>query len=134
MHDFDAVPDRGAHRLYAHVVWPTLGRVPLITTPARDALERHLIAVCRRLDAEPLCVRVLPDRAHVLLRFKPGHSVATSKGRITQQDQNQFVCFHLIPPSQWNIKVQSLNRVKVAADMAGPAGLLKTPHAAVKRG
>lgn len=76
MPELDDLPGRAAHRLYAHVVWPTLGRIPLVTRPAGNALERHIIVLCRRLDVEPLCVRVLPDRAHVLLRFKPGHAVA----------------------------------------------------------
>jgi len=82
MHESDLVPGRAAHRLYVHVVWPTLGSIPLITAEARDALERHLIVLSRRLDAQPLCVRVLSERAHILLRFKPGHSVSELVSRL----------------------------------------------------
>ncbi len=84
MRQLDEVPGRAAHRLYVHVVWPTLGRIPLITTEARDALERHLIALARRLDVEPVCVRALADRAHVLLRFKPGHAVGILVSRLKE--------------------------------------------------
>lgn len=76
MRELELVTGRAAHRLYAHVVWPTLGRVPLVSAERRPLLERHLIVLCRRLDVEPLCVRVFADRAHLLLRFKPPHSLA----------------------------------------------------------
>lgn len=78
----EAQRGRAAHRLYAHVVWPTLGRVPLISSDRRPLLERHLIVLCRRLDVEPLCVRVFADRAHLLLRFKPSHSLAELVARL----------------------------------------------------
>jgi REP element-mobilizing transposase RayT len=71
----DSASARSAHRLYVHLLWPTLGRLPLIPQAVRGVVEGHLIALCRRLDAEPLCVRVLADRAHALVRFKPNHSV-----------------------------------------------------------
>ena len=88
MREIDVTPGRAAHRLYVHVVWPTLGRIPLLSSPARDALERHLIVLSRRLDAEPLCVRVLPDRAHILLRFKPGHAVAALVSRLKSASES----------------------------------------------
>lgn len=73
---------RAAHRLYAHVVWPTLGRIPLLSDEVRDTAERHLIDLCRRLDVEPVCVRAFADRVHLLLRFKPGHSIAALVSRL----------------------------------------------------
>ncbi|NNK49332.1 MAG: hypothetical protein HKP01_10700 [Gemmatimonadetes bacterium] len=72
----DDVPGRAAHRLYCHLVWPTLGRVPLVSAAAASLVERHVITLCRRLDSEPVCVRAFDDRVHLLLRLKPGHSPA----------------------------------------------------------
>jgi len=80
----DAAPGRAAHRLYCHFVWPTLGRIPLISRDAAYVVERHLITLCRRLDAEPLCVRAFSDRVHLLARFKPGHSPAALVGRLKE--------------------------------------------------
>lgn len=80
----DAAPGRAAHRLYCHFVWPTLGRIPLISRDTADVVERHLITLCRRLDAEPLCVRAFSDRVHLLARFKPGHSPAALIGRLKE--------------------------------------------------
>jgi REP element-mobilizing transposase RayT len=82
MHEATIPPARAAHRLYVHVVWPTLGRLPLIPPELRCVTEGHLITLCRRLDAEPVCVRVLVDRVHVLVRFKPTHSVAHLVARL----------------------------------------------------
>jgi len=78
----DGVPGRAAHRLYCHFVWPTLGRIPLVSREAIALVERHVITLCRRLDAEPVCVRAFSDRVHLLLRLKPGHSPAALVSRL----------------------------------------------------
>lgn len=66
---------RSAHRLYVHLAWPNLGRLPLVPTDLRGPAEWQLISLCRRLDVEPVCVRVFSDRAHALVRVKPSHAV-----------------------------------------------------------
>ena len=76
------VRGRAAHRLYCHFVWPTLGRVPLVSRTTVPAVERHVITLCRRLDADPVCVRAFSDRLHILLRMKPGHSPAALVARL----------------------------------------------------
>ena len=78
----DGVPGRAAHRLYCHFVWPTLGRLPLVSGEAVAAVERHVITLCRRLDTEPICVRAFSDRVHLLLRLNPGHSPAALVSRL----------------------------------------------------
>lgn len=78
----DDVPGRAAHRLYCHFVWPTLGRIPLVSRDVAAVLERHVITLCRRLDVEPICVRAFSDRLHVLLRLKPGHAPAALVSRL----------------------------------------------------
>jgi REP element-mobilizing transposase RayT len=78
----DDVPGRAAHKLYCHFVWPTLGRIPLVSADAAAVVERHVITLCRRLDSEPICVRAFSDRVHLLLRLKPGHSPAVLVSRI----------------------------------------------------
>jgi REP element-mobilizing transposase RayT len=78
----EAVPGRAAHRLYCHFVWPTLGRIPLVSPEAAAVVERHVITLCRRLDSEPICVRAFSDRVHLLLRLKPGHAPAALVSRL----------------------------------------------------
>lgn len=82
MEVIDDVPGRAAHKLYCHFVWPTLGRIPLVSADAAAVVERHVITLCRRLDSEPICVRAFSDRVHLLLRLKPGHSPAVLVSRI----------------------------------------------------
>mgnify|MGYP001811683152 CR=1 FL=1 len=84
------VPGRAAHRLYCHFVWPTLGRIPLVSSSLVPAVERHVITLCRRLDAEPVCVRAFSDRLHVLLRMKPGHSPAALVSRLKNGTENEL--------------------------------------------
>lgn len=76
----DTVPgdhsaDRSAHRIYAEVLWSTFDRLPLVAPEARASVETGLIALCRRLDVEPVAVRVSATRARLVLRFKPAHSI-----------------------------------------------------------
>jgi hypothetical protein len=68
-------PERSAHRLYVEVVWSTVDRLPLIASELRGSIEAQLIALCRRLDVEPVAVRVTSSRARLLLRFNPSHSL-----------------------------------------------------------
>ena len=67
--------DRAAHRMYAEVVWSTFDRLPLVAPGARSSIEAQLITLCRRLDVEPVAVKVSATRARLVLRFKPAHSV-----------------------------------------------------------
>ena len=67
--------DRAAHRMYAEVVWTTFDRLPLVARGARTSIEAQLIALCRRLDVEPVAVKVTATRARLVLRFKPSHSI-----------------------------------------------------------
>lgn len=67
--------DRAAHRIYAEVVWSTFDRLPLVAPEARSSVETGLIALCRRLDVEPVAVKVTATRARLVLRFKPAHSI-----------------------------------------------------------
>ncbi|HKK28315.1 MAG TPA: transposase [Gemmatimonadota bacterium] len=73
---------KAAHRLYAQVAWPTLGGLPLVDERRAAALERELIALCRRVGAEPLEVRVSSDRVQLLLRFGPGQPVSDLARRL----------------------------------------------------
>jgi len=65
------------HRMYVHVGWATLGRLPLMPSDLRGAVEGQLITLCRRLDVEPIAVRATADRVMLLLRLKPNHALGT---------------------------------------------------------
>ncbi|MDH3297980.1 MAG: transposase [Gemmatimonadota bacterium] len=70
------------HRIYVHVGWPTLGRLPLMPTDLRAVVEMQLITLCRRLDVEPLAVRATSNRVMLLLRLKPNHTLVTLVSRL----------------------------------------------------
>lgn len=64
-----------SHRLYAHVAWTTLARLPLVPAARRFSAESHLIAACRRLGADPVEVCIFPDRVHLLVRYAPARAL-----------------------------------------------------------
>lgn len=73
--DHDHLVERGVHRLYVHVAWTTLQRLPLLGPRSRDSLHFHLTALSRRLGAEPVSIRPFRDRVHVVLRIGAGQDV-----------------------------------------------------------
>lgn len=73
-----------AHRLYAHVAWTTLGELPLMGPRLAVVVESQVIALCRRLDVEPLEVHAAASRVHLLVRFKPAHSLAEVARRVKE--------------------------------------------------
>ncbi|MDX1395559.1 MAG: hypothetical protein R3195_14320 [Gemmatimonadota bacterium] len=67
---------RETHRLYVHVAWTTLARVPVIPPERCAAIETHMMAACRQLGAEPVEARALVDRIHLIVRLPVVASVA----------------------------------------------------------
>ena len=51
---------REAHRLYIHLAWTTLARVPALEPKRRAAIETHLLASCRWFGTDPIEVCALP--------------------------------------------------------------------------
>lgn len=79
--------ERAAHRIYVHIGWWTLGRLPLMPVDLQWMAEGQIIALARRLDAEPIAVRAASDRVRLLLRLKPGHTLATLVPRLKEGSQ-----------------------------------------------
>ncbi|TDJ49965.1 MAG: hypothetical protein E2O48_00040 [Gemmatimonadetes bacterium] len=78
------------HRIYVHVGWATLGRLPLMPSDLRGAVEVQLITLCRRLDVEPVAVRATADRVMLLLRLKPNHTLGTLVSRLKSGSQESL--------------------------------------------
>lgn len=79
-----AAPERepSVHRLYARAAWTTLDGLPLVAPRGSLALESQIIALCRRLDVEPMEVRARARRVDLLFRFKPVHLLADVAGSV----------------------------------------------------
>lgn len=59
-----------------------------MSTELRGQVEGQLIALCRRLDVEPVAVRATADRVRLLVRIKPNHALATLVPRLKQGSQD----------------------------------------------
>ncbi|MBK6422862.1 MAG: transposase [Gemmatimonadetes bacterium] len=59
------------HRLFAHVVWTTLDRAPILTAGVAEFLVRYLPAMAARDRARMLAVGIVATHLHLLLRLHP---------------------------------------------------------------
>jgi len=58
-------------RLYAHLTWTTLNRVPSITPSVRDFLDRFLRQQAIRYGARPLAVGMVSEHVHMIVALPP---------------------------------------------------------------
>ena len=77
-------PEPVRHQLYLHLARTILDGLPLVGPRQALALEGQLIALCRRLDVEPVEAAADADRVHLLLRLKPVHAVDDVARRLKQ--------------------------------------------------
>lgn len=78
----DGSPPSHPHRLYVHLAWSTLARVPAIAPARRAAIETHILAICRQAGAEPVEARAFADRIHLVARLPPSLSVQDLAERV----------------------------------------------------
>ncbi len=59
------------NRLYAHCVWATWDRLPLITPQIEQQVHAAIAAKCEVLGCTPIAIGGIEDHVHVLIRFPP---------------------------------------------------------------
>jgi REP element-mobilizing transposase RayT len=64
-------------QLYAHIIWSTWDRVPLITTEIQSRLYAAMADKCRRLKCEPLAISGTEDHVHLLVRLHRTTAIST---------------------------------------------------------
>ncbi len=64
------------HQLYAHLVWATAGRRPLITSVFESRLHSAIAGKCESLCCLPLAVGGVEDHVHVVVRMPPTLSIS----------------------------------------------------------
>ena len=69
-----------AHRLYFHLTWSTLNRLPMIEAATRDFLKAFIQRTAVRERAEIVGIAILRTHVHVLLRTAPRFDL----GRLVQ--------------------------------------------------
>lgn len=60
-----------SYRLYAHIIWPTKYRKPILGERLTPLIEAKLAEVCHRKGYQLIQGRAVVDHAHVLVGFKP---------------------------------------------------------------
>lgn len=64
-------------QLYAHLVWATWDRLPLITPEIEPRLYGHIIKKCRELKCIPIRIGGIENHTHLLVRVHPSVAIAT---------------------------------------------------------
>jgi putative transposase len=64
-------------RLYAHMVWSTWDRAPLITPAIRDRIYPMMQRHATNLGAKVIAIGGIEDHVHVLARFPSALAIAT---------------------------------------------------------
>ena len=62
-------------QLYCHLTWTSLNRVPSITAPVRDFLDRFLRQQTSRYGARPLAVGMVNDHVHMMVELPPAYDL-----------------------------------------------------------
>lgn len=77
-----------AHQLYVHITWCTYDRLPLISTTIEQILRRVIEDTCKELGLQLIALEMVPDHAHLLIRFQPAQSLSEAvkiiKGRTSR--------------------------------------------------
>ena len=68
--------------IYAHMVWATHRRLPLLTPEVEDRVQGCILAVCGDLDCKPLVIGGTSDHIHLLVRLHPTVSVSALAKRV----------------------------------------------------
>ena len=63
-------------QLYAHVVWSTRGRAPLITPALRPHIYRSLQHHASNIGVDVLAIGGITDHVHVLVRLQGKHAIS----------------------------------------------------------
>src|SRR5690349_20565187 len=63
-------------QLYAHVVWATWDRLPLVTAELESMVYTAIAEKCEELNAVPLALGGMADHVHLLVRLPTTLSIA----------------------------------------------------------
>jgi len=82
--------------LYAHLVWSTWDRMPILTYDIREKVFAAIAVKCRELKCTPLAVGGIDNHVHVLVRFPATVSVALLAQEI--KGSSSHLITHVLKP------------------------------------
>jgi putative transposase len=85
-------------QLYAHFVWATWERAPLIAPEIEQDLWSAIAAQCHTLGARPIRVGGMPDHVHVLTAFPA--TLALSKLAAAMKGASSHLMSHVLMPGR----------------------------------
>ena len=83
-------------QLYAHLVWSTWNRLPLITPAVKGQVIGSIRAKCREMGAEVIAIEAMTDHLHLLARLPA--SVAISALVKETKAASSHLVTHVVAP------------------------------------
>ena len=86
-------------QLYAHLVWATWDRLPLIKPEIESRLYAAIAAKCQELKAKPLAIGGVDNHVHLLVRFPTTLAIATLAKQV--KGSSSHLVTHEVTPGEF---------------------------------
>ena len=83
-------------QLYAHCVWATWDRLPLLTSDIRDVVYGTIANECKKLGCHAIAIGGIDNHIHVLVRYPPTVTIAALIKQI-KGSSSHFITHELRP-------------------------------------
>lgn len=88
-------------QLYIHLVFAVKNRSGLIHADFKEEVERYITGIVQNKGHKMLAIYLMPDHAHLILGFKPQHSISETV-RLIKAESTNFIKDKLFTPFQFN--------------------------------
>ncbi|MEC4807442.1 MAG: IS200/IS605 family transposase [Jaaginema sp. PMC 1079.18] len=86
-------------QLYAHCVWATWERMPLIVPDLQMPIYRAITAECRKLGCDALAIGGISDHIHLLISFPPSLAISSLMKQI--KGSSSHLVTHQLNPGEF---------------------------------
>lgn len=83
-------------KLYAHCVWSTWDRLPLLTVDIRDAVYAAIANDCQKIRCYAIAIGGIDNHVHLLVRYPPTVAIATLIKQV-KGSSSHFITHELRP-------------------------------------
>lgn len=90
---------RNFTQLYAHCIWATWDRLPLITPDLKKIVYAGIIRQCEQLNCKVLAIGGIADHIHLLVNFPPTLSLSKLIGEV--KGSSSHLITHEIKPNEF---------------------------------
>ena len=87
------------HQMYAHLIWSSWDRLPLLTPERETAVYACIQAECDRLKVDVLAIGGIENHVHLLVRYDPVCSVSEIVKQV--KGASSHLVTHVVSPKEF---------------------------------